>query len=189
MEQRNSNLAPQHSGDDDSQDWAIEPMGAPEEYGLSTNSTLQKRNVWERQELFLQKYREVGKPGRAAKAVWLSRFTAIHWDRHDIFGFKERLKVAHADYCETIEQLIDDRLENPTGNRGSDVLAMFRAKGEMPEKYRDNYAPTVTPQGIKVTSITYNLAPGVEPPAPQPVTDGEYRELPAGEDKEPNGET
>ena len=42
---------------------------------------------------------------------------------------------------------------------------------------------TSAAQGIKVTSITYNLAPGVEPPAPQPVKDAEYRELPAGDEE------
>ena len=33
--------------------------------------------------------------------------------------------------------MIDDRLEDPKGNRGSDVLLMFKAKAEMPEKYRE----------------------------------------------------
>ena len=33
--------------------------------------------------------------------------------------------------------MIDDRLENPQGNRGSDILLMFKAKAEMPEKYRE----------------------------------------------------
>ena len=29
----------------------------------------------------------------------------------------DRMKAAHADYCEAIEQMIDDRLENPQGNQ------------------------------------------------------------------------
>jgi len=32
---------------------------------------------------------------------------------------------------------MDERLENPTGNRGSDVLMMFKLKAEAPEKYRE----------------------------------------------------
>ena len=48
------------------------------------------------------------------------------------------MKLAHADYCETqVEGLIDSRLANPEGNRGSDILLMFKAKAEMPEKYRE----------------------------------------------------
>ena len=74
----------------------------------------------------------------AATAVGLSRHTVMYWERNDVFQFNDRLKIAHADYCETIEQRIDDRLDNPQGNRGSDPLLMFKAKAEMPEKYRED---------------------------------------------------
>jgi hypothetical protein len=48
------------------------------------------------------------------------------------------LEIAHADYCERIEEDIDERLGNPKGNRGSDILLMFKAKAEMPGKYRED---------------------------------------------------
>jgi hypothetical protein len=32
---------------------------------------------------------------------------------------------------------LKDRLEDPQGNRGSDVLLMFKAKTKMPHKYRE----------------------------------------------------
>ena len=32
---------------------------------------------------------------------------------------------------------MDARLAEPSGNRGSDVLLMFKMKAEMPEKYRE----------------------------------------------------
>jgi hypothetical protein len=37
---------------------------------------------------------------------------------------------------------MDARLENPQGNRGSDVLYMFKMKAEKPEKYRENVQVT-----------------------------------------------
>jgi hypothetical protein len=55
-----------------------------------------------------------------------------------VFDFKKRIDSAHANYCEEhIEQMIEDRLEDPQGNRGSDVLLMFKAKTKMPHKYRE----------------------------------------------------
>ena len=32
---------------------------------------------------------------------------------------------------------MDKRLENPQGNRGSDILYLFKMKAERPEKYRE----------------------------------------------------
>ena len=83
-------------------------------------------------------YREWGKIGKAANAVGLTRWGVDWWNKHDIFRFRERINAAHADYCETVIEvgLIDSRLANPQGNRGSDVLLMFKAKAEMPGKYR-----------------------------------------------------
>ena len=53
-------------------------------------------------------------------------------------GFRERRDIAHQDWCEEfIEGRIDSRLDEPQGNRGSDVLLMFQAKAEMPDKYRE----------------------------------------------------
>jgi hypothetical protein len=72
----------------------------------------------------------------------LTRWAVIHWERHDIFSFNRRLEVAHQDYCERWEQGMDDRLENPQGNRGSDILYMFKMKAEKPEKYRENVQVT-----------------------------------------------
>ena len=119
-------------------EWALEPTGGPEEFGILQNSTLRERRVWDRQELFLTAFRECGRIGKAANAVGLTRWATNRWLEGDVFGFRERMKLAHADYCETqVEGLIDSRLANPEGNRGSDILLMFKAKAEMPEKYRE----------------------------------------------------
>jgi hypothetical protein len=55
----------------------------------------------------------------------------------DVYGFKKRMAIAHQQYVESLEQLMDDRLSNPTGNRGSDILLMFKLKAEAPENYRE----------------------------------------------------
>tara|TARA_R110000824_G_C15232376_1_gene678768 strand:- start:13779 stop:14402 length:624 start_codon:yes stop_codon:yes gene_type:complete len=163
-------------------EWALEPTGAAEEFGVPTYSTLQKKKIWDRQDTFLDKFRVIGKPGKAARAVGISRFTVMHWERNDIFGFNERLKVAHADYCETIEQMIDDRLENPQGNRGSDPLLMFKTKAEMPEKYREDVKVIDSGVGALLLDKLKELASkevrnaGIE----SPIVEGAFTELDQG---------
>ena len=123
-------------------DLAFEPSGAPEEFGFQPDSTLsEKQRVWDRQEKFLSVYRTNGRLGKSARAIGLTRWAPNHWLKHDVMGFRERRDIAHQDWCEdTIECRIDDRLDTPEGNRGSDVLLMFQAKAEMPEKYREKVA-------------------------------------------------
>ena len=73
----------------------------------------------------------------AAKENRISYWTVIHWQKNEVFDFVCWMKPAHQPFCENkIEHMIDDCLENPQGNRGSDVLLMFRAKPEMPHQYR-----------------------------------------------------
>jgi hypothetical protein len=47
------------------------------------------------------------------------------------------MEQAHQRHVEYWESLMDERLQNPKGNRGSDVLLMFKLKAEKPEKYRE----------------------------------------------------
>ena len=119
-------------------EWAIEPTGAPEDFGIPQFSRPVQKRVWDRQEAYLAAYAECGRRNKAAATVGLTYWAIRHWDRHDVFSFRERQDVAHLIYCETqVEGLIDERLANPEGNRGSDILLMFKAKAEMPEKYRE----------------------------------------------------
>ena len=122
-------------------DWGLEPSGRPEEFGLTPDATTEKKRVWDRQEMFLAAYRSVGRIYKAANEVGMTRWAVIHWKRGDVFGFKDRLEVAHADWCEDkIEGLMDERLGDPQGNRGSDILLIAKARAEMPEKYREKVA-------------------------------------------------
>ena len=122
-------------------DWAHLPEGKPEEFGFPTDShNQQKIQMWNRQEAFLEAYRQIGKIGKAAKAVGLTRWAVDYWVKKDIFGFQQRIKAAHQDYVEEVieEGMIDHGINNPIkGVQGSDVLVMFKAKAEAPDKYRE----------------------------------------------------
>jgi len=177
--EHDSNLAPRQP--DTEQEWAIEPVGSPEEFGLAKDSRPSKKRVWDRQEVFLAAFAECGKPVVAARNCGISYWTHVHWEKKVIFGYKERLNVAHAAYCQAkVEGMIDDRLESPQGNRGSDILLMFKAKAEMPDKYRDNPDRSSQSGATPVTQIIINLAPGVEMP-PEVVEATEYRAITEGD--------
>ena len=119
-------------------EWALEPTGAAEEFGFPTNYGLREKQTWMRQEAFLEQYAKCGKLIRAAEAAGMTIWAVEYWQKQDLYEFNHRLEIAHRRYGETIEVMIDDRLETPQGNRGSDPLLMFKAKAEMPEKYRED---------------------------------------------------
>lgn len=147
-EAMNKEMTPNQDSDQDSSpqvqdsacapEWAI-PTGAPEEFGFHRQSAShEKARCWDRQELFLAAYRECGRIAKAAEAVGLTRWAVGKWNQNDVFGFRDRVKAAHADWCENVlEARIDNRLDHPEGNRGSDILAIFQLKAENPSKYRE----------------------------------------------------
>jgi hypothetical protein len=109
----------------------------PQDYGFPANPTLRNIQCWDHQEAFLKAYGELGTILHAARAVGIHRTTVNLWLSSDLYSFKKRMEYAHQDYREFIEGLIHERLVNPQGNRGSDVLLMFKEKAEWPEKYRE----------------------------------------------------
>ena len=122
--QRESGNAPEPPG-------ALElPTGGPEDFGLQYESaSIEKRRIWDCQEAFLATFRTCRRVDKSAEAVGLTRSAHDNWMRADTFGYRARLKSAHADWREAhIEGEIDSRLSDPQGNRGSDVLLMFAAK-------------------------------------------------------------
>ncbi len=176
-DQEDKNLAPRQP--DTEQDWALEPVGKPEEFGLAKDSRPSKKRVWDRQEVFLAAFAECGKPVVAARNCDISYWTHIHWEKKDIFGYKERLNAAHAVYCQAkVEGLIDDRLENPQGNRGSDILLMFKAEAEMPEKYRELRDGQVGSAEPSHTVINIIVPEGYKPKGQ--VVEGESRVVEGG---------
>jgi hypothetical protein len=99
----------------------------PQDYGFPANPSTVNRQCWDRQQAFLLAYSQLGTIRHAAEAVGIHRDTVNKWISADLYSFKKRMELAHDDYCDWIQE----------GNRGSDVLVMFAAKAEMPEKYRE----------------------------------------------------
>jgi hypothetical protein len=117
-------------------DWVpLEPT--PQDYGFPENPLPRQAEVWHRQELFLVAYEKLGKHSSAAKEAGITAWCVDKWIQADRYSIRKRMQLAHQRYVESLEQLMDDRLTNPTGNRGSDVLLMFKLKAEAPEKYRE----------------------------------------------------
>jgi len=99
--------------------------------------TIEQRQRYDRQQLFLKAYSRLGRIYKAAEASNVPVDTVESWQRRDTHGFNKRMQQAHQEYVENLEQLMDERLQNPTGNRGSDVLLMFKLKAKAPQKYRE----------------------------------------------------
>lgn len=60
--------------------------------------------------------------------------------RQNVPPFRARLALAERAYGDSLLRLMHERLHDPQGNRGSDVLLMFDIKAHHP-KYRDERAP------------------------------------------------
>jgi hypothetical protein len=120
---------------DPESDIQFEPT--PQDYGLPENPRPQQMQLWNRQELFLAAYAKTGKRAQAAKEAGISVWCVEKWIATDVYGIRKRMELAHQEYVESQEELMDNRLANPQGNRGSDVLLMFKLKAEAPEKYRE----------------------------------------------------
>jgi hypothetical protein len=110
----------------------------PQAHGFPEHPTTQQRNCWLKQTQFLEAFSQCGRIGEAAQMVGITRWAADRWQNVDLYSFRKRLEQAHQLYVESLEKLADDRLNNPSGNRGSDILLMFKMKAEKPEKYRED---------------------------------------------------
>jgi hypothetical protein len=111
---------------------------APQDYGFPESPTTQQRNCWLRQTHFLEAFAKLGRIGEAAEAVGITRWAVDQWQDKDLYSFRKRMEKAHQGYVESLEGMVDNRLNNPQGNRGSDILLMFKLKAERPEKYRED---------------------------------------------------
>jgi hypothetical protein len=163
-------------------EWALGPTGAAEEFGFPTNYGLREKQTWMRQEAFLKQYSERGKLIRAAEAAGMTIWAVEYWQKQDLYQFNRRLEVAHARYSESIEQMIDDRLQHPEGNRGSDPLLMFKQKAENPSKYREDVKVVDTGIGAMLLDKLRDLAAQNKPQLEleSSAVEGEFTELNQG---------
>jgi hypothetical protein len=97
--------------------------------------SLQQRQVWDRQELFLQAFARLGKKIRAAEHAGISVKTVEDWQSRDLRGFNKRLAQAHDRYVEQCEEQMDRTIEQKPA--ATQILQIFRLKAEAPEKYRE----------------------------------------------------
>ena len=99
---------------------------------------------YESQTAFLEAYEKYGTVGKACEASGSSRSRVYVWRKEDIQGFAGRWELSRHRWRETLEDRMIARLEDPQGNRGSDILLMFALKGAYPEKYKDTVVVTDT---------------------------------------------
>jgi len=92
----------------------------------------------DRMSSFLGAYAECGTIRKACRVVGVDRKTVYNWLRADVEGFKELFELANHSYRESLEDMARERLENPQGNRGSDVLLISQLNARWPERYRAN---------------------------------------------------
>ena len=76
---------------------------------------------------------------------------------------------------------MDERLGNSQGNRGSDILYMFKMKAEKPEKYRENVqvvgVEPVTQMLDRLTEIAAKRLERERQQLEAGAAEGEYREM------------
>ena len=97
-----------------------------------------RRMVYKRQERFLKAFVKPGTIQKAAEDAGLDRDCVYVWRKRDYLAFNERFARAKQAHCDHLENMVMERLENPTGNRGSDVLLMGKLNAEHPEKWNRN---------------------------------------------------
>ena len=74
---------------------------------------------------------------QAAEAAGVHRLTVLRWKRENYLRYRDRLYDADATFIARLEKRMYDRIADPTGNRGSDILLMFALKAHAPELYRE----------------------------------------------------
>ena len=193
MNEHSSSLVPsQHDGE---AEWAIEPVGSPEEFGFPAKPNAAQVRCWANQELFLDALARTGSIGAACAESGVGVPNAEFWDSKDTYGFKTRKAWALRTFMGKVEAEINCRaiegVDHPVIYKGeittsyreySDNLLMFRAK-RLDPSYRDNYVGPNKDQQVAVTKIIINLAPAVKPPA-EVIEATEYREIPEGDDED-----
>ena len=104
---------------------------------LRTKAT-RKAQQLENQGTFLRLFGQLGTIQAAAEGTGLDRQAHYDWISGDAQGYRARWEDARQRWRETLEQKAMDRINDPQGNRGSDVLLLAMLNAAWPEKYRQN---------------------------------------------------
>ena len=107
------------------------------------------RQRWETQNVLLETYAKRGNPTAGCLAAGVSFRTHDRWLEGNVYGYRERFRLAHRVYIDSLEGMVGTRLEDPKGNRGSDVLLIARLNAEDPDKWRGNSVKLELPDELR----------------------------------------
>ena len=94
-------------------------------------------DVYLSQELFMAVFAQMGSIRKSMPIARVNREVVDRWQRDDLLGFRDRMTAVVEDFREGLQDLAIERVSDPTGNRGSDILLMFLLKKHWKEKYGD----------------------------------------------------
>ena len=143
--------------------------------------------ITERQNAFLEGFSRFGTVTKASEAAGVSQAIPYMWNRDDKFGFTERWKEARQKFRDRLEQIALDRVEDPQGNRGSDILLMGMLNANWPEKWNRNLQVTheVPSEVLKSLQALQKQAEEIKAELPAPegkVVEGQARKVLPWED-------
>lgn len=100
---------------------------------------LRQRQTWDKQEVFLATYAEMGSIRKAAPAAGVDRSTERLWRRHDVLGYARRFEDAVLEFREMLEDIALDRVKHPSlnGRIGGDGALSHLLNANHPDKFRD----------------------------------------------------
>ena len=120
----------------------VKPLSPPDDWDAFWEQYIATRTPLElsciaRQEAVLASYAKVGTLKASCEAIDRTYEMADMWVKRDVHHFNRRLAWAREQYAASLETLMHERLHDPKGNRGSDILLMFDLKAKRPDVYRE----------------------------------------------------
>jgi len=92
---------------------------------------------WASQERVLEAFGKLGTVLHATRAASIDPKTHYNWMDADTLGYRARFGLALEHHADLTEGLMHERLTDPQGNRGSDILLIFKLKGLRPDRWRE----------------------------------------------------
>lgn len=127
-----------------------------------------------RQEAFLPLYAQLGNVTEAAATLGLTSECAYRWVREDVQGFKARFELAHRAYGDYLRSLARQRLANPSGHVGGDILLIAGIAAHGNPEWRIERGQQQGVTKVQVTQIIIN-APG----QPRQVVEAQVVDVPS----------
>ena len=110
---------------------------------VPTGLSVTDERCWQHQIAVIEAYCGLGTLAKAAEAAGLTPDAVYYWQTNDTHGFNARLAaVGIPGYRDYLENMVHERLSEPQGNRGSDVLLMGALNANHPDKWSRNVTVT-----------------------------------------------